>query len=319
MEWKRQLIDLIFAPRPGSMDIETAVELKHQNVPSALYKYRSVTSNALKNLSTNTLWCANADQFNDPYDSALTFDFGETLLRKFLIQSVRDAKSDLGEHLDEEDLRAIEESENPVWELVDRTAKADPTITDAAKTALYEAFLSVREKESRRMVHEFSAYMRKGYKICSLSERNDSLPMWAHYAENHAGFAMEFNFRELPISDIAVRSVWPVIYSERLFDASEFIAESITGDFNNLFGIAGAIHKSSDWSYEKEWRIVVPLGPDHDPMNISVPTPSRVLLGAKITSENEGRVRSVADKLGVEVMKMEVNPHEFRMHAQPVA
>jgi hypothetical protein len=88
--------------------------------------------------------------------------------------------------------------------------------------------------------------------ILSLSERFDSLPMWAHYANLATGFVVilerledTFNGDDTGSLNIAK----PVIYAERFlgmtFDPS-------TQD--RLF-----FSKLSDWSYEREWRIVTAL------------------------------------------------------------
>ena len=83
--------------------------------------------------------------------------------------------------------------------------------------------------------------------ILSLTERYDSLPMWAHYADLARGFAVIFEDLERSFNGDETGSLnvpKPVVYTERFigmtFDPS-------TQD--RLF-----FSKLSDWSYEREWR-----------------------------------------------------------------
>ena len=88
--------------------------------------------------------------------------------------------------------------------------------------------------------------------ILSLSERYDSLPMWAHYADQAKGFVVIFENLERSFHGDETGSLnvpKPVVYTERFigmtFDPS-------TQD--RLF-----FSKLSDWSYEREWRVVTAL------------------------------------------------------------
>lgn len=88
--------------------------------------------------------------------------------------------------------------------------------------------------------------------ILSLSERYDSLPMWAHYGAQAKGYVLCFDGLDRTFIGDDTRSLnvlKPVTYVEDLigltFDPS-------TQD--RLF-----FHKFGDWSYEREWRVVSPL------------------------------------------------------------
>jgi hypothetical protein len=88
--------------------------------------------------------------------------------------------------------------------------------------------------------------------ILSLSQRYDSLPMWAHYADLARGFVVVFENLEHSFKGDETGSLnipKPVVYAEQFigmtFDPS-------TQD--RLF-----FSKLSDWSYEREWRVVTAL------------------------------------------------------------
>ncbi|MBV1863378.1 MAG: DUF2971 domain-containing protein [Rhodobacteraceae bacterium] len=85
--------------------------------------------------------------------------------------------------------------------------------------------------------------------IFSLSETNDNILMWSHYADQHRGIAVGFNghhpfynqkppqldFRLTKISYTAKRPIKPSNFSESYKIFSE---------------------KSPGWKYEKEWRVI---------------------------------------------------------------
>jgi Protein of unknown function (DUF2971) len=88
--------------------------------------------------------------------------------------------------------------------------------------------------------------------ILSLSERYDSLPMWAHYANQAKGFVVVLEGLDTYFGGDetgSLNTLKPVVYTEHFlgmtFDPS-------TQD--RLF-----FSKLSDWSYEREWRIVTAL------------------------------------------------------------
>lgn len=90
--------------------------------------------------------------------------------------------------------------------------------------------------------------------IISFTETNDNLLMWSHYADEHKGIAVEFDvdnafFNEMHISDDAyIGKVSPVLYrKERLAKLGDYLIEPY-------------FHKSDEWIYEKEHRILLPLG-----------------------------------------------------------
>ena len=108
--------------------------------------------------------------------------------------------------------------------------------------------------------------------------------------------------------------MWPVIYDSKIFDASAFFQEQKnSGSFNNLLGIVAAIHKAEDWNYEKEWRMIIPLGPSDPPLNYRVPTPKALYIGSKISEENKALLIDIAESKNIPVFQMELSHSEFKM------
>lgn len=90
--------------------------------------------------------------------------------------------------------------------------------------------------------------------ILCLTESPANLLMWAHYADSHQGFVVEFDAdspffdqRENPEDDL--RHLRKVIYREQ----RPSLVLSEMEDFSPF------LTKGVDWSYEAEWRMMLPL------------------------------------------------------------
>jgi hypothetical protein len=226
--------------------------LKYGHIPTSLFKYREFGSYSLDNLENNTLWCASANGFNDPYDTSIFFEYSKETLERQLIHSIEKQSEDgLFQFLTENEINELKQSREPT-KLLARLAhqKLDGHLSEEK---LFQLLSSSTERDVEEMNIEFNRVLKTGYKVCSLSERNDSTLMWSHYAKEHSGFVMEYDFSELPNENILTRMLWPVIYDDELFNASGFFEYGLNGgSSSNMLGVIASIHKALDWAYEQE-------------------------------------------------------------------
>jgi hypothetical protein len=309
--WVEELFKLISSRELSLESISAAQNMKREHFPGSLFKFREVNDYSLSNLRDSTLHLTFASRFNDPYDSAVDFDphFGTTHVELLL----NGTEGMSGDHRS-----SILSAEDPMLEMV-RYYHLVSTEEHVDEDALIKMAAVMKELHAgfvAKLVNDMNRRLQNSYKICSLTERLDSLPLWAHYGDNHAGFAMEYDFSSLPADNLAGLCLWPVRYGG-VFNASELLRGIRPGDnFNNLFGLVAALHKSPDWEYEKEWRLVLIDGANDPPRNFYAPLKS-VFLGSKISEEDEGRVIQNAKVAEVPVFKMHLVSHEFRMEAKP--
>ena len=73
-----------------------------------------------------------------------------------------------------------------------------------------------------------------------------SVLMWSHYADCHKGICVGYNFNLA--SDEILEHLYPIQYS----DTRYFSAHPDTLKNNRYF----FIRKSTEWDYEKEWRLI---------------------------------------------------------------
>ena len=309
--WVEELIQLMSARELSLESITAAQIMKREHFPASLFKFREVNDYSLSNLRDATLHLTFASRFNDPYDSAVDFDphFGTTHV-ELLLNGVKGISDD--------HRSSILDAEDPMLEMVRyfHLANAEEKVDENALIKMTAVMKELHAGFVARLINDMNSRLQNSYKICSLSERLDSLPLWAHYGKNHAGFAMGYDFRSLPADNLAGLCLWPVRYGG-VFNASDLLRGVKPGDnFNNLFGLVAALHKSQDWEYEKEWRLVLVDSANDPPRNFYAPLKS-VFLGSKISEEDEDKVIQSACVAGVPVFKMHLVSHEFRMEAKP--
>lgn len=87
--------------------------------------------------------------------------------------------------------------------------------------------------------------LRSSLFVSCFSEVNNSFPLWGYYAADHKGMCLGYNLYEL----IKKYQCMPVIYSEQMLYYNEHDSR------RNI--LANTLIKSSEWSHEREWRIVI--------------------------------------------------------------
>lgn len=105
--------------------------------------------------------------------------------------------------------------------------------------------------------------------VKAFSEKNDSLLMWAHYANNFTGFCIQYDLSEM--DDKYLYHLFPVHYSNtRIIDEYTkwylYELEDLKKCNNDLCAsnetdfikdkMALFLQKAKEWEYEKEWRII---------------------------------------------------------------
>ena len=173
--------------------------------------------------------------------------------------------------------------------------------------------------------------------------------MWAHYANNHEGFCVEYDMRPLhpenllplqydniledhgidhenKIKLLLSAGLFPVIYTSNRVNIPKTKLKKIKLDeAENLLHNSGIdsllyktyIIKSAKWSYEKEWRIIV----DGDiceyfDNKIYFPYIKKIFLGCKMSTHNIDSLIEIAEELNVEVLLMKMNDKKFYLEPQ---
>lgn len=139
----------------------------------------------------------------------------------------------------------------------------------------------------------------KGIGVFSVTEVNDNLLMWSHYANQHKGVALKFYFNQqfnfLANPEISKSSITGcpnifkrVQYRKRpkfradLFDAEYHYSPTLIDEIAQ----AVLLQKSEDWIYEQERRLILPLVyADRVIINSDTSTDSQVQRCIELTTE----------------------------------
>lgn len=110
------------------------------------------------------------------------------------------------------------------------------------------------------------------YRICSLSNNNNSMLMWSHYAQDHQGIMVEYWFGgEFP-SGVGIEKVSYSDESKRNLEKDLYV-------FNQYL-----LTKNNDWSYEDEVRIFTNVKEKINFESFEYPNTDRTKINARISS-----------------------------------
>lgn len=164
-------------------------------------------------------------------------------------------------------------------------------------------------------------------RVTCLSECMDSSLMWSHYANKHFGFCLEYDFTynskaiiyKYPDIQTAEIMLLPVIYTDKRPSLSKSITsprvmldlmrtKKMPAEVIEKI-IYGMLHKSKDWSYEREWRIIS-VGMKKPTMKL--PPPRKLFLGANIEQSTKERLVGIAKEKQIPVYQMCLSPDRYQ-------
>lgn len=253
------------------------------SAPASLYKYYSDTSLTLENVKANKMWYSAPCNFNDVFDCNISID-EEEIFRCILKMSQDKRPICLG---------------SPMWREL-RGKMSQPL------QMLRDSFETLRETTG----------------ITCLSESDESLLMWAHYANNHCGICVEYNLLEIN-KQLGFTPV-PIIYSDDRVCFSSLEPETVEKDSLNIF-IQSITTKSTEWSYEREWRIIRDKGACGNRWNmdkkgalLEMIRPSSVILGCEVKQKFEKAVREYCEVSKINLYKMEKDKSRYHLNKHSI-
>lgn len=283
-DWKIKLREEMIALLTGSAQEQQKAYWQigyHYNcsAPASLYKYYRGTERDIENLKANKMWYSAPCKYNDVFDCEITVD--ETALFDCALQLAPDGTK----------IR----TGSPAWKQLRQT--------------MY--------KEIKSFCSTFES-MRSGMGIVCLSESDESLLMWAHYANNHHGMCVEYDLMEIN-KQLNFTPV-PIIYSDDRVCFNVLNPATIGNDSVALF-LRSITSKSEEWSYEREWRIIRDAVACGDCWNsekkgalLDMICPSSITLGCAADEELEKSVREYCEEKIIPLYKMQKDPKQYRLN-----
>lgn len=187
--------------------------------PKYLYKYTSISKYSIESIKETYLWFSSSALLNDPFD--LKYRFTDKFLKYSFEIAGTNVKNEIKKELKKEGKQLTKNFEVKLDDFFNYLVLNDKFIDDSMNFLLND-FLE--------------------YSICCFTERYDNKLMWSHYANKHEGICLIYNFeKDTKIKD----RLFPVEYK------NEF--PNIESPKEDMIAL---LRKTTDWEYEKEWRIV---------------------------------------------------------------
>lgn len=252
-----------------------------------------------------------AEKLDNQFECAANFYYdsifkSEGVMRKAIVDEITDMVSDFPSALSKKDFKKL------IRKCIDKNNNFDIKRTAVVASENQEG---LSEKEAVAVFETFAALLsgmwqnennlkafegiimkvlnaRKEIGICSLSETNKSQVMWEMYAHNYEGYCVEYD----SVSNIDFQlNTFPVVYSNKretnivkilvgLF--LEYFIATLSGgkitqserglDYIHLFLI-----KFSEWSFQKEWRVIGEAN-----LRLKAPRIAAIYVGKKCSEEN---------------------------------
>ena len=179
---------------------------------------------------------------------------------------------------------------------------------------LYESALEM-EKQLLSVESYFQKKINGSFRVASLAADNKNRLMWAHYATDHTGFCIEYDYKKASMLNLPA----PVIYSTNRIKVPWAVMQN-----NSTENIRKATQcymkallvKDEAWAYEQEWRIIIPsMGVNF----VNMPPISCIYLGARCSEENAAIIKQISYSCGIPVKKMMLDRGEYALHIEEMS
>ena len=167
------------------------------------------------------------------------------------------------------------------------------------------------EELLKRLEMDVQEKLNNSFYVGSLAADYKNRLMWSHYADEHRGFCIEFDFSKASEDCLPL----PVIYSNKRVkmpwiptqDPSKEEIRFMTETF-----MKALITKDFVWEYEHEWRMLISAGDDRF---VNMPPISCVYIGAQCSDDNKQKLMDVAQEKGIPIKQMVLDRGEYELHA----
>lgn len=281
----------------------------------SFFKYYTPESGKLTLKHTTRKWSTPL-LFNDPFDNQFDLNLeepNEALAEKMVALFHENLTAD--EPIYTGQFGAI----TPIVMLLRHAHRNNPDFeySESDQAELKEAMLQGMQTtfaKAPKTNEEVKALMADVSVFC-LSETQDNLLMWSHYAHNHTGVVIEFlSLKEV---DSPLILAQPVRYQDQM---PRLNFEDMMGlnPFTRKVLDTITLTKSNVWEYEKEWRIISSLrdkSQTHEILPYAPEEVGAVYLGCKISAGDKAEVIDItkAQYPTARIFQAQKHPEEFRL------
>ena len=313
-------------------------------LPKSLFRFRTFNEFSIDSFWKDSIRYSQPDSFNDPHDCLIYID------KELIIEKIR---TDLLPQNLEIIFKKWHNWEQQPDDFFLPYKKESPEIQKIAKELsnnkidfykeletnpdkyhfAEEQIIKILEKVEKTMYDHFRTH----HKIACFSEDIYSTLMWAHYANYHKGFALEYDTEKMQsmcfkcekysnCNDFTIINLYPIIYRNKRYDATALSEFFIINQFLIKLGLPinynmpdqlaytkTYLYKGKNWEYENEWRSILVCN-NLQKKEIFV-KPKAVYLGENISHEHQSIIVNCAKIHDIEIYKMKIDIYseEFKL------
>ena len=317
------------------------------NMPLKLYKYfpnketknekEELVNYSLQALKNNTVYMQSPSKFDDVYDSDVNIDYYE--YHKYrLIEYCRRCGIDVDKDKSIEEigtvfLQAILQSYDKHKDFNHIFTIEPCTETERLSNEVFQNRVIVGLSEtpdisvvvSNIISQEFQEYVKElqdTFRVSCFATNPFSQLMWGGaYADCHNGFCVEYTVlpEDKKYQEIFL-NLFPMIYcknrpdmTRRLVNCKDNIKSK---DYLWDIYFHGVLRKSIDWSFQNEWRLIMPLKEKNDDKyNIDFFPITKVFLGNRMKKEKRKEIIDFCNSKHIPYVGVKRNSNTFEMQA----
>ncbi|MBL7966486.1 MAG: DUF2971 domain-containing protein [Prolixibacteraceae bacterium] len=274
--------------------------MEQQELPEILYKYRSFQEKVIKDeryqkesFENSTLYFASQKELNDPFDLKIRKKLEllpeEDIILKLLYYIGRKERN---------------KSFDSLWKIAEWEYKQN--IVNDKDHYKNVSLLDLEEWEKTL-----------DRRIFCLSEKNNDILMWSHYANSNQGFCLGYNRSKLDaLLKKKINANYfgfsKVKYFEEYPEVKPLVGKNKDYILKRLFS------KSNIWIYEQEWRFII-YNPINPIVKIDEEIVEEIILGSNVQPETEKEILKIQrDKYPhAQVFKVVPDDSEFKLNVLP--
>lgn len=335
--------------------VEPLSEYLKKNIPAKLYRFRGCNERNLEAFYKEQIWVSTPDTMNDGFDSRLFYNKQEVFK---WIEEINNPDF-LNTILETIEKMIKNNCLPPYLQNYTDLQKACFCFTQATeeqRKKIATEFQNFVKESINNSLPLVSTIAQQTIKFCCLSENINSTAMWGLYSNDETGFALAYDLRGnllLPLENGKIKncSIYPIIYGKERFKVPtnyiQFLLYSrLMSICLDKMGLSNhpiknlllscnvcpditvptkiALHKSSEWKYEKEWRLFYPSCGEQNYFltkhEFFIKAPVAIYLGRRISHIYEKILKDIAKEKNIPVYKMYLNDEKatYKLHYRKI-
>ncbi|CAH7078332.1 conserved hypothetical protein [Vibrio chagasii] len=244
--------------------------------------------NSVASIINNVSWAAKPSTFNDPFDCAVSLipEIDQKAMFELILE---EASSNGVEGISNESIAGYKQH--------------------FEKGGFDNLSIDVVERDGmcQNLSNRFADLI-QDIGVISLSEVDNHILMWSHYADQHKGFCIEYERTESNL--LGGNSTLPIRYTDKLpvFSLQSIVKSNPQDRKHYIHSLV--LSKALEWAYEREWRYLHTHG--NRPVELKANI-SAIIFGARMPVEQRATLADLVSKYhnSVKLKQVELKKNGF--------